>query len=116
MNHDDQMAALRARIASAEAESDTWLTADMQEKYFEAYSRAEALSLQFSARHQAGLRALAECGPMPISEPDMVDEQERLMTSLAIRFDGRQYRYRDYRYDRLDDAVAYAELQLKRGE
>ena len=116
MNHDDQMAAWRARLARAEAERDTWRSTRMQENYLEAYSRVEALSLQLSDMHHAGLRALAESGPMPISEPGMVDEQERMMSSLAIRFDGRQYCYRDYRYDRLDDAIAYAQLQLKRGE
>lgn len=116
MNYDDQMATLRARLASAEAERDTWRTAGRQENYLESYSRVEALSLQISDMHHAGLRALAGSGVMPISEPGMADEQERLMTSLAIRFDGRQYRYRDYRYDRLDDAVAYAKLQLARGE
>ena len=38
------------------------------------------------------------------------------MTSLGIRFDGRQYRYRDYRYDRAEDAVAYARPQREPGE
>jgi len=38
--------------------------------------------------------------------------RERLMSELAITFSGRQYQYAQYRYDRLEDAVAYAKLQL----
>ena len=116
MDHNNQMTALRARIASAETERDTWRSAGMQDKYHEAYSRVEALSLEFSDMHQARLRALAASGAMQISEPELMHEEERWMTSLAIRFDGRQYCYRDYRYDRLDDAVTYARLQRERGE
>jgi len=116
MDHDDQMTALRARIASAETERDTWRTAGMQEKFLESHSRVEALSLEYSDMHQARMRSLAASGAMQISEPEMVHEEERLMASLAICFDGRQYRYRDYRYDRLDDAIAYARLQRERGE
>ena len=116
MTHLEHVAALQARLASAEKERDTWRTAGMQENYLEAFSRVEALSMQLSDMHQAGARALAESGPMPIGEPGLVEEPQRTMTLLGIRFDGRQYHYREYRYDRLDDAVAYARLQLKRGE
>jgi hypothetical protein len=42
------------------------------------------------------------------------DDQERLMSAFAIHYDGRCYRYRGYRYDRLQDAVAYAELMESR--
>ena len=41
-------------------------------------------------------------------------ELQRRLAKLAIGFDGRQYTYADYRYDRLDDAVRYAELMLQR--
>ena len=116
MSHYQQMMALRARISAAEAERDTWRSTPMQENYLEAYSRVEALSLQLSNMHETNLRALAGSAPMAISEPDMVDKQERLMASLAIRFDGRQYHYQGYHYDRLDDAVAYARLQREPGE
>lgn len=44
-------------------------------------------------------------------EPEKPTEAERqLMARLAITFDGKHYRYRDYRYDRLADAIHYAEL------
>lgn len=36
------------------------------------------------------------------------------MSAFAIHYDGRCYRYRGYRYDRLEDAVAYAELMASR--
>lgn len=45
------------------------------------------------------------------------DDQERLrnlMTELGIRDAGATYRFRGYRYDRLEDAVAYAQLVRSR--
>ena len=36
------------------------------------------------------------------------------MAQLGIYFDGRNYRYRDYRYGRLRDALAYARLMRSR--
>jgi len=36
------------------------------------------------------------------------DTDQALMASLGIRFDGRAYRFGDYRYDQLSDAVTYA--------
>jgi hypothetical protein len=38
------------------------------------------------------------------------DEQARLMAMLGIHREGRYYCFRSYRYDRLEDAVAYARL------
>lgn len=35
---------------------------------------------------------------------------------LGIGFDGRQFRYAGYAYDRATDAIAYAELMLKKSE
>lgn len=45
------------------------------------------------------------------------DDQERLrdlMAELGIRDAGASYRFRGYRYDRLEDAVAYAQLVRSR--
>ena len=36
------------------------------------------------------------------------------MEAFHIDYDGRSYRHSGYRYDRLDDAVAYAELMQSR--
>ena len=36
------------------------------------------------------------------------------MPQHAISFGGSQFHYRGYRYDKLEDAVAYAELQAPR--
>jgi hypothetical protein len=36
------------------------------------------------------------------------------MAELGVTFDGRQYRFQDYRYDRLEDAIAYARLCSRR--
>ena len=38
------------------------------------------------------------------------DDRRRLMSAHSIHYDGRRYRYNGYRYDRVADAVAYAEL------
>lgn len=38
----------------------------------------------------------------------------QLMAELGITFDGRSYRYEDYRYDRLADAINYAQLMRVR--
>lgn len=41
-------------------------------------------------------------------------ERERLMAEFSITYNGRQYEYDVYRYDRLADAVNYARLQRPR--
>jgi len=42
------------------------------------------------------------------------DENRSMAQRLGIGFDGRYYRYRDYRYDRLSDALNYARLEQAR--
>ena len=42
------------------------------------------------------------------------DERARLMQAFSIRHDGRHYIYNGYRYDRLEDGIAYAELMSSR--
>jgi hypothetical protein len=46
--------------------------------------------------------------------PRDLDNRRRLMSAFAIHYDGRHYRYNGYRYDRLADAVSYAELMQSR--
>lgn len=41
-------------------------------------------------------------------------EMQSRMKDLAIGFNGHQYTYAGYRYDRLEDAVRYAEIVLSR--
>lgn len=41
---------------------------------------------------------------------DSADEQRRALRDLRVGFDGRRYRFGGYRYDRYEDAVAYARL------
>jgi hypothetical protein len=38
-------------------------------------------------------------------------EQRRQMAELGVSFDGRHFRYAEYRYDHLADALNYAKLQ-----
>lgn len=67
----EEVVAMRARIAKAESERDTWRTSGMQEKYLEAYSAVEALELQLEALRQQGLRntARAEAGAVDPAAP-----------------------------------------------
>lgn len=44
------------------------------------------------------------------------DAQHALMASLDIRFDDGAYRFGDFRYDRLSDAVTYAKRDPPRHE
>lgn len=51
----------------------------------------------------------------PAGVPAEVDpEAARLMATLGIHHDGRYYHFRNYRYTRLQDAVAYARLVATR--
>ena len=45
---------------------------------------------------------------------DIDDCSRRLMSAFSVHYDGRSYRWNGYRYDRLADAVAYAELMQAR--
>lgn len=46
--------------------------------------------------------------------PLPTDAERTLMQALAITFENGTYRWGEYRYDRLGDAVAYATLQAQR--
>jgi hypothetical protein len=108
----EEISTLQARIAKAHLERDTWRASGMQEKYLESHSTVDALELQLEALRQEGLRTSARNEEVPISGlPDIPDERERLMAEFAITYNGRQYQYDRYRYDRLDDAVNYARLR-----
>jgi hypothetical protein len=60
MTLQEEIAAIQARIAKAQAERDTWRTSGLQEKYLEAYSFVEALELQLERLRQEGLRAFVK--------------------------------------------------------
>jgi hypothetical protein len=46
--------------------------------------------------------------------PNQAGALESMMSQFSIYFDGRHYRYRGYRYDRVGDALAYARLMRSR--
>jgi hypothetical protein len=50
MTFQQQVDALRSRIAKAESERDAWRAAGLEEKYFESYFLVEALELQLRQR------------------------------------------------------------------
>lgn len=45
-----------------------------------------------------------------------VDAYRDRAMQLGVSFNGAQFTFRDFKYDRLRDAVAYAELDRQRGE
>jgi len=55
-------------------------------------------------------RLTAPCDEAPVwtSPPMPTEDEQRQMDGLGVSFDGRQYHYQGYRYDRLSDALAYA--------
>lgn len=98
----------------------------MQEQYLAACSTVDALGLQFETLGalaqtpaltdgmcptpgEALTTQSADAGPcVPSAAPD---DRERPMSALRVSLDGRQYGHRDYRYDRLEDALNHARLQ-----
>lgn len=63
--------------------------------------------------HRASAKFLAEDGVQTShisTAPPLVEPE------LGIWFDGRDYHYQQYRYDRLQDAIAYAKLDRSRPE
>ena len=57
-----------------------------------------------------------EHGPSSNASGPALEAQARqdLMAELEIHYNGRHFRFRGYRYDRLEDAVAYARLERSR--
>lgn len=68
MTLQQEITAMRGRIAKAEAERDGWRTSGMQEKYLEAYSMVEALGLQLERLRLAALPALLRTPKTPRSD------------------------------------------------
>ena len=95
---------MQQRRLRAEGDRDAWRAAGMQEKHLEACSLVDALELQL-ARLSDGLRQ-AQARDSKIARDEQAD----------ITYDGRQYRYGSYRYDRREDALAYARIARARGE
>ena len=66
------------------------------------------LDRERGSREPVGDEARLEHVPLP------TQADRALMQALAITFDGGVFRWREYRYDRLADAVAYASLESGR--
>ncbi|MGA0611168.1 hypothetical protein [Caldimonas sp. KR1-144] len=68
------------------------------------------------SREPAGGELEMPVGPFSsIHAPQGPSDEERvLMSSLTIFYVQGQYRFENYRYDRLDDAVSYARLAQRR--
>lgn len=50
----------------------------------------------------------------PLESQRQIEDDSRQMTELGVAFDGRYYRYKEYRYDILSDALNYARLDRSR--
>lgn len=106
----DKIIDLQVRIAKARSDLGTWRTGGTQERYLEAYVRAEALELQLDAlRSEAPESPAVALASTPLS--DAPSGPGRLMAELSITYNGRQYEYGGHTYDLLIDAVNYARLQ-----
>ncbi len=137
MTHQEEIAALQARLARARSERDTWQASGMQEKYLEAYSTVDALELALDRLRQEGLQASARndnavehldvydghrydrlAHALDYYAPDAQtpeDKQRAQMAELAITFRDGMYHLGPYRYSRLADAVNYARLLRVQG-
>ena len=107
------IAGLKLRISGAESQREVWRAAGNQEKYLEACSLVDALELQL---RQLGSAVPRTPTTAPAASPrQMGDGMADQMAELCIRYNGRSYGYRGYRYDRFIDAVNYARLDRARG-
>ena len=108
--------ALKRRIMRAEAVRDAWRISGRQESYLEACSMVDALEAQLEALERSARdSASRDRATAPAAAPgDPSTTAEQWMAKLGIVFDGRNFRYRGYRYGRLADAVNYAQLEHPR--
>jgi hypothetical protein len=75
--------------------------------------RADRLIAAERARlEQVAVERAAEAEQVEKHRPPPADVE--LMEKYSITFDGERYAYKDYRYDRLNDAINYAKLQERR--
>ena len=110
----DRIAGLKWRLARAESDRDTWRVAGMQENYLGACSMVDALTLQLEElQRTARERPAPRVAIIPSSEPAAASPPHE-MAERCITFNGRQYGYRGYRYDRFADAANYARLERSR--
>jgi len=56
----------------------------------------------------------ASHGALPVAPPPLTESERALMGMLGITCIEGRYRWRQYRYDRVADAIAYATLALTR--
>ena len=67
-----------------------------------------------SARIEVAYGCVASEGQARTELREPYGDRQRIMSAFRIYYDGRYYRYNGYRYDRLEDAIAYAELMQSR--
>lgn len=109
----EEIAGLRLRITGAESQRDVWRASGRQEKYLEACSLVDALELQLV---QLGSVERSTPTVAPVVSPQQTgDAAANQMAELCIRYNGKTYGYRGYRYDLFVDAVNYARLDRARG-
>lgn len=99
-----ELTEMKQRLVRAEGERDAWRAAGMQEKHLEACSLVDALGLQLARISEGLLQARAR------------DSKSARDASTDVTYDGSQYAYGAYRYDRLEDALVYAQIARGRGE
>jgi hypothetical protein len=69
---------------------------------------ADALAYAKLDQSRPGHQTMGDGAPVWTPPLTLTMEQRSLMDSLGVEYDGRQYRFKGYHYDRLADAIAYA--------
>jgi hypothetical protein len=72
---------------------------------------SDALNYAQLDRSRPTYRAEADIQPQWVEPEKPTEEEQRRMAELGITFDGKYYRYGDYRYDHFTDAINYAQLK-----
>jgi hypothetical protein len=72
---------------------------------------SDALKYAQLDRSRPTYRAEVDIQAPPLKAEKPVEAELRLMDEFGITFDGKYYRYDEYRYDHFADAIKYAQLQ-----
>ena len=101
MNHSRLPAGIRSRETTAldNAHRD----AALDEALCESFPASDPIAVSFTSPDAPDLTKVPD-------RNSHIDNEQRQMAELGVTFDGRSYRYREYRYDLLSDALSYARL------
>ena len=103
-------------LVKANRDCQTWLAARAVDKYLEACSNIEALEHRRATIAKASRTKALGTHNEDLEVLDDASDPAARLTALAIIYDGcRYYYYGHYRYDNLQCAIDFVELQRARG-